>query len=110
VNLLKHPLKIDDIVSWYQSKKDSLEGSGICLVSIRRGEHGPKPAAVADFDGVTAIGQISGWVSGEFDFHALRTSDGKDIYWRHVVVTAVQNLETVFSEFLDTLQSASSDG
>jgi hypothetical protein len=37
------------------------------------------PAAAADFDGVDAIGRLNGWVSGEFDFEAIRVSDSEDV-------------------------------
>ena len=48
-------------------------------MSIREtGEH--LRVAVADFDGADAMGRISGWVSGDFDFEVVRLSDGKDLF------------------------------
>ena len=51
------------------------------------------------------MGQISGWVSGEFDFRVLRVSDGKDILWRHVDVAVVCELEGPFADFLLALRN-----
>jgi len=101
----EYPLTVDQIVSWYHSKQRSLEGSGISLVNIQGRDTGPKPAAFADFDGANTLGRIDGWVSGEFDFHALRSSDGKDIFWRHLDVSSVAELEAAYTDFLLTLQN-----
>jgi hypothetical protein len=37
-----------------------------------------KPAASADFDGADGTGKISDWVTGEFDFEAICTADGRE--------------------------------
>ena len=103
-----YPLKLAEILSWYQSKQRSLQGpdvSAVNIVNIKERDIGPKPAAAADFDGVGSIGRIDGWVSGEFDFHVLRVSDGKDIFWRHADVSAVDELEEAYADFLRTLQN-----
>lgn len=75
------------------------------LVHIRESEKGAKPGPSADFDGAGTLGQISGWVSGEFDFHALRVSDGKDVIWRHVDVSTVDELEAAYADFLQIMQN-----
>jgi hypothetical protein len=103
--LTRNPLTVAEIVSWYRSKQPSLEGSEISLVDVRERDSGPKPAAAADFDGPGTMGRIDGWVSGEFDFHVLRVSDGKDIFWRHVDVSAVGELESAYADFLRTLHN-----
>lgn len=104
----KYPLTVAKIVSWYRSKQRSLEGSGLSIVRIREGDSGPKPGTSADFDGLGALGQISGWVSGEFDFHVLRVADGKDIFWRHLDVYTVDDLEDKYADFLCNLQNPGS--
>jgi hypothetical protein len=104
--LTQYPLTLGEIVSWYRSKQRSLEGSRISLVDIRQRDSGPKPAAAADFDGPNTIGRINGWVSGEFDFEAVRVSDGKDIFWRHVGVSAVDEIETAYADFLRKMQAS----
>jgi hypothetical protein len=100
-----YPLTLAEILSWYQSKQRSLRGSGVSLVNIKQRDSGRKPAAAADFDGPNTMRQISGWVSGEFDFPTLRVSDGKDIFWRHVNVAAVDGLEDAYADFLRHLQN-----
>lgn len=82
-----------------------MKGSGVFLVGIKEGPAGPKPAAAADFDATKTLGQITGWVSGEFDFDALRASDGKDIPWRHADVSAVDQLEETYTGFLRMIQN-----
>ena len=104
--MTQYPLTLAEIVSWYRSKQRSLEGSRISLVDIRQRDSGPKPAAAADFDGPNTIGRINGWVSGEFDFEAVRVSDGKDIFWRHVDVSAVDEIETAYADFLRKMQAS----
>jgi hypothetical protein len=52
------------------------------------------------------MGRINGWVSGEFDFEAVRVSDGEDIFWRHVTVVSVDALESAYAEFLQSLLNA----
>jgi len=84
--LTEYPLTVAEIASWYRSKQRSLAGSAVSLVEIReRAEYLP----AADFDGANTIGRINAWVTGEFDFEALRVSDGKDIFSRHVTVSMV---------------------
>jgi len=75
-------------------------------VNIKEGAGGPKPGAAADFEGPNTMGQICGWVSGEFDFEAIRVPDGKNIFWRHVDVSAVDELEIAYADFLREMQSS----
>ena len=104
--MTQYPLTLGDIVSWYRSKQISLKGSAVSLVNIKESAVGPKPAAAADFDGPNTMGQICGWVSGEFDFEAIQVPDGKDIFWRHVDVSAVDELETAYADFLRKMQAS----
>lgn len=99
-----HPLALGEIVSWYRSKQRSLADSSVSLVGIReRTEH--LPAAAADFDGASTIGRIDGWVSGAFDFLVLRASDGKDVFWHHVDVATVEELEGAYDDFLRNMHN-----
>ena len=92
-------LKLAEIVSWYRSKQRALEGSGVSLVEvIERTEL--LPAAAADFKATNTMGRINGWISGEFDFEVVQLSDGKDVYWRHAEVSAVDGLEGTYNEFI----------
>lgn len=103
--MTEYPLKLSEIVAWYQSKQLSLAGSTVSLVEIHQTTE-YLPAAGADFDGPGALGRIDGWVSGDFDFHALRASDGKDILWSHVKVAAVgDELEQAYADFVRVLQN-----
>jgi hypothetical protein len=103
--MTQQPLTLTEIVAWYQSKRRLLEGSEITVVDIReRSEH--LPAAAADLNGSNTMGRINGWVSGEFDFEVVRVSDGKDIFWRHVNVSAVDGLDGVYSEFIREMLGA----
>lgn len=107
--MTEYPLKLTDIVSWYRMKQRSLAGSNVALVEIReRTEY--LPAAAADFNGLDTLGQVTGWVSGEFDFHVLRASDAKDVFWQHAKVSTVGELEAVYSDFLRSLRNAGSTG
>ncbi len=100
--MTEHPLKLAEIVSWYRLKQRALLGSAVALVDTReRTEY--TAAAAANFDGVGSLGEITGWVSGEFDFHVLRVSDGKDIFWRHFNVASLSELEATYSDFLKSL-------
>lgn len=102
-----YPLTVAQIVSWYQSKRRSLQGSVVTLADIKERSSGPKPAARAEFDGLGTMGRINGWVSGEFDFDVIRVPDGKDILWRHVEVTTLNDeLERAYTEFLLALKSS----
>ena len=101
--MTENPFTRAEIVSWYRLKQSILEGSDISLVDIRERTTTDKPAACADFDGNNAIGRINGWVSGEFDFEAIRVSDGKDLLWRHVDAYSVQDLEGAYTDFIQTL-------
>jgi hypothetical protein len=86
------------------TKQRSLEGAGVSLVNIQGRDTRPKPAASADFNGANTMGRINGWVSGEFDFEALRVSDGKDILGRHIKVSVVgDELEVAYADFLQVL-------
>jgi hypothetical protein len=97
-----YPLTLADITSWYRSKQHALAGMDVSLVGIReRTEY--TPAARADFDGVDAMGEICGWVSGEFDFAIVRVSDGAQVFWRHADVAAVDDLESAFTDFLGSM-------
>ena len=97
-----HVLTIAEIVSWYRSKQRLLEGSRVSVLDIKeRTEH--VPAAAADFAGTDTMGRINGWVSGEFDFEVVRVSDGSDIFWRHIAVSGLEDLEAPYSDFIRSL-------
>jgi hypothetical protein len=100
--MIGYPLTLGQIVSWYRSKQSLLAGSAVCVSKITERPE-DLPAAAADFNGVDAMGRINGWVSGEFDFEAVRVSDGKDIFWRHIDVSAVEALEDVYVDFIHSL-------
>ena len=100
-----YPLTLEDIVSWYRVKQLLLKDTSVSLNQIRKGSGGPKPGAAATFEGAGTFGEIDGWVSGEFDFHVLRAMDGKDVFWRHVDVSAVEELEMVYEDFVQSLLS-----
>src|SRR5579859_7735017 len=93
---MKQPLTITDIVSWYLSKQRLLAHSDVLVVDIREtAQH--LPAAAADLRGTDSMGRINGWVSGEFDFEAVRISTGEDIFWEHIKVTSLEDLDGVFT-------------
>jgi len=96
-----YPLTLEEILSWYRSKERTLTGLANSVDIFERREYAP--AAAADFTGNDTMGRINGWVSGEFDFEALRISDGKDLYSRHVDVSKLQELEPAYSEFVQHL-------
>jgi hypothetical protein len=100
---MQYPLTVVEIASWYRSKQSSLEVRRFLSLIYGERDSRPEPAAWADFDGPGTMGRINGWVSGEFDFEALPISDGKDILWRHVEVSAVDELESAYADFLRTL-------
>jgi hypothetical protein len=102
--LTEHPLTLAEILFWYLSKQRSLAGSDLVLADILE-RTDRLPAAAADFKGADTVGRINGWVSGEFDFEAVRVSDGKDIFWRHVNVATVDELEDAYTDFLRHLQN-----
>jgi hypothetical protein len=103
--LTKEPITLAEIVSWYRTKQRSLAGTAVSVVDIReRTDH--LAAAAADFNGANTMGRINGWVSGEFDFEAIRVSDGKDIFWRHINVAAVDDLEDVYADFLRNMHDS----
>jgi len=98
----QYPLTLDEITSWCRSRKRSLQESPIVLDSItERTEY--LPAVAIDFSGPTAVGRINGWVSGAFDFQVIRVSDGENLYFGHVDVSRMEELEPAYQEFLNHL-------
>ena len=60
----------------------------------------------ANFNGVGTLGEIDAWASGEFDFHVLRASDGKDIFFRRVKVSVIGvDLDSAYAEFLRAMEN-----
>jgi hypothetical protein len=108
IQITPYPLRLTEITSWYTSKQRALAGSDVSLATIReRIEF--LPAAGADFDGPNTIGRINGWVSGEFDLEVLRVSDGKGIFFEHANVSAVEELETAYANFIRALRTPTTD-
>ena len=103
--MAEYPFTLDQIVGWFRAKQAAIAGSEVSIAEIReRPEY--LPAAAADFDGVNAIGRISGWVSGEFDFEAIRVSDGENVFWRHVDADSLEALEEAFADLLRSLRAS----
>lgn len=98
-----YPLQLEDIVSWFRARGAALEGSTITLVDVmERTKY--VPAAAADFLGTHVAGRINGWVSGEFDFEAVRISDSKDIFRRSLTVLTLEALDITYREFLAEME------
>ena len=108
MKLTEYPFTLDEITSWYRSKQRLLVGSPVCLIDIKETTNPWKPAALANFNGTNALGRINGWVSGEFDFEVIRISDGKDIFWRHVDVSVLDELEEAYGDFIRSIQNSGS--
>ena len=105
IKLKEYPLKLDEVVSWFHSKQRTLAGSLVTLGDIRKRTKYLQVAA-AEFSGTGAFGEIDAWISGEFDFHVLRSSDRKDIFFRHVKTSAIDGeLESVYEEFLRAMEN-----
>ena len=97
-----YPLTLAQIVSWFRLKQRLLEGSGVSSTDIReRTEY--LPCVAADFTSDGATGRINAWVSGEFDFEAIRDFDGKDLFWGHAKVLTLDALESSYADFLQHL-------
>jgi len=81
----KYPLTVCQIVTWFPSKETLLEGSGSALFkswsAIKDRSLLPVPTLTAPTLRVESTGGFE-----EFDFDALRGSDGKGIFWRQVKV------------------------
>src|ERR1700687_4687891 len=100
--MTEYPLTLAQIVSWFRLKQRLLEGSGVSLTEIReRTEY--VPSVAADFISDRTMGRISAWVSGEFDFHVIRVSDSKDLFFGHATVSSLGELERTYVDFLQRL-------
>ena len=97
-----YPLKLTEIANWYRSKQLSLEGSGVSIDEIRE-RTAYLPATAADFTADKTMGRINGWVTGEFDFEAIRTPGGEDLLSWHVDVLALDELEDTYKKFIQCL-------
>jgi hypothetical protein len=97
-----YPFTLAEIVSWFRLKQHSLEGSGVSLDEVHeRTQY--LPAAAADFSSDGTMGRINAWVSGEFDFEAIRASDSKSLFSGHAKVSTLDALESTYADFLQHL-------
>ncbi|MDX2269819.1 MAG: hypothetical protein NW208_17085 [Bryobacter sp.] len=93
-------LTLLEIKSWMDARRSGLQNTEAWR-GAQECEEEAIPFVVADFDGVDAMGQITGWVTGRFFFHVIRVSDGKEIYCRqHLNVTSLHELNPAYQEFL----------
>jgi hypothetical protein len=102
-------MTLDEIVQWFRLKQAALAGSSLALVEIRtRDEY--LSAVAAEFSGRAVVGRMNAWVSGEFDFEALRVSDGQDVFCRHTKVSTFdKDLEEAYDAFIESLQRCEGD-
>lgn len=102
---MTHPIEIDGIVNWLRSKEAGLGNSGVQLVEIRKRQT-DIPGVAAEFETAVALGRINAWVTGEFDFEAIRKEDGKDLLFRHEKVDALEDsrLESAYEEFFSKVR------
>ncbi|QNI33314.1 hypothetical protein H7849_04965 [Alloacidobacterium dinghuense] len=100
----EYPLTVQGIVMWLRSKASGLESRGVTLAGVQE-RHMHIPAAFGDFDSEQAMGRITAWTSGHVDFEVLRTSDGKDAFIRHEMISNLDApaLEIAFGKFLQKM-------
>ncbi|QOY87074.1 immunity protein TriTu family protein [Paludibaculum fermentans] len=103
--MMRHPLTLQEIICWYRSKKLALAGSDVSIVDIRE-RTDDIPAAAADFRTPKTMGRINGWVTGEFDFEAVRVPDGEDLFWHHASVQRFEALEETYDKFLQCMSNS----
>ena len=99
----QHPysLTTEMIATWLLSKQSETADIEVTMADLRENQlH--IPTVAADFDSQEAIGRISAWVSGEFDFLVLRRANGTDAFLKHATVTELgtPELEGVFRDFI----------
>lgn len=101
LNMTEYPLKLEDITTWFASKKSDLDANHVVLAEIgQRSEH--IPSAWADYDTKALMGRIAIWVTGQVDFEVLRCTDGEHLYFHHESINSIHEprLQTAFNEFL----------
>jgi hypothetical protein len=99
-----YPLTIEIITKWLLSKEQETAKLGVTLADLRESQlH--VPTVAADFDSQEAMGRVSVWASGEFDFLVLRIADGTDAFFRHETVEKLSTpaLEGAFQAFLRSM-------
>ena len=101
----EYTITVEEIISWFSSKKKILETAGILLAGIHGRAATAKPSALADYDTDFCIGRIVVWVSGEIDFEVLRRSDREYILFRHEQISTLDepSLESAFEVFLKSM-------
>lgn len=101
-------LTLRQIGEWLHAKQKALAASPVSITEV---QERPEfvPAVMAEFSGRDAVGRIDGWVSGEFDFEVVRVSDGTDLFQRHIVVSALDELDIAYEEFLRYLTPVDAD-
>ncbi|WP_041598176.1 immunity protein TriTu family protein [Granulicella tundricola] len=70
------------IASWLESLQTEAAKAGVKLAELRESQS-HTPTVAADYDADRAIGRISVWATGEFDFEVLHTSNGEFAFFRH---------------------------
>jgi hypothetical protein len=99
-----HPLSTAMIASWLESLQAEAVQVGVKLSQLRESRlH--IPTVAADYDAERAIGRISVWATGEFDFEVLHTSNGEFAFFRHesTVDLATAKLLEAYRAFLKSM-------
>jgi hypothetical protein len=102
--MTEHPIKLDDIIRWFESNWEEAISHDVTLGEIKRSDNKYKPSAFADYDSRLFMGRILFWVSGEVDFEMVRISDGiSDFHHENVCDINESRLKIAFSAFLQKM-------
>jgi hypothetical protein len=96
---MNYPFHLEEISNWLRAKEASLKTADVDCSVRESPEEATKPSMFADFFGEDAAGRITGWVSGEFDFEVTRLADDSTLWYQHIDVTNLDDLEPVFADF-----------
>jgi hypothetical protein len=100
----RHPLSTPMIASWLESLRPEAERAEVKIANLRESQlH--TPTVAADYDSDRAMGRISVWVTGEFDFEVLRITSGEHVFFRHesTIDFGVPGLLEAYSAFIRSM-------
>ncbi len=96
-------MTIKQIRTWLDGKGQDLKSMGVSTELRETPASGPKPAVVGEMASARALGRITGWITGEFQFEVIRIDDEATVFDRRVQADSADQLEDYYDAFKATL-------
>lgn len=101
-------LDMKELIEWLQGQASELARDGLQAEVVESDSLGDNPSARLDASSSEAMGRITGWISGEFNFEVVRVADEAQSLDVYIRAGSLADVEAAGNEIQAAMRDSSS--